>query len=191
MENNYNRQIDRRKIFQLNFLSQRFQLRYAFWLASIGMFNIFLMCWFMVLTIRRSLEDIPQISNYREIIVNTITLKNILIRYEILIPLIIIVGFLFAIGIVGTNRIAGPLHTIKTHLKGLSDGSIKNTKINIRATDELHDLIFLLNNNLKHHWLQYQKVDQLLVETENLLANREIEHAKNKISLARLVLKDK
>lgn len=103
--------------------------------------------------------------------------------------LIVMVGVMFGLGLVLTNRIAGPLLALKRQLQNFAEGK-SGVRLNLRAKDEFQNLQNVFNSAMESHDQRQKqlilKVDETLntlQEQQNLLkAVAALEHLKNDIS---------
>ncbi|MGZ3696935.1 MAG: HAMP domain-containing protein [Bdellovibrionota bacterium] len=125
-----------------------FQFRYGIWLSGIGVFCFFFMGFLAYISVYRELERELTFGIPREVLENVTRPQVMFLHYEILVPLFVLVIFLFCTGVVGTHKIAGPLFGIKRQLNQVKSG-IFSGPILIRAGDQLQDLVNGLNDMLR------------------------------------------
>jgi len=75
--------------------------------------------------------------------------------------LILMVSMLFALGLVLTHRVAGPLYQLKRRLEEFSEGR-HGVRLNLRTKDEFHNLERVFNKAMETHDLRQKETEQLI-----------------------------
>jgi methyl-accepting chemotaxis protein len=156
---------DPKKKLRLNYFSLAFQLRYGIWLATIGAFCFFLMGGLIHLSIHHAIQSSPQSDAVKQIAAELLSPRAMFLGYDVLLPAGILTVFLFAIGIVGTHRIAGPLFAMKRHMNRVRKGRVRSP-IRLRRGDELLDVASSLNAMLETSWEFESELDSFLAEVQ-------------------------
>jgi len=162
----------KKKQLRLSYYNEGFQLRYGLWLASIGFFCFLLMGFLIYLSVSRLVKNSVPDELAQVILTDIVNPKQMFLRYEVLLPLVIMTSFLFAIGIVGTHKIAGPLFAIKRYINRTRTG-VYTGPLQLRKNDLLQDLAFALNNMITKFKAQETSALQTLNDAKaNLEAGR-------------------
>ncbi|MEA3489106.1 MAG: methyl-accepting chemotaxis protein [Candidatus Omnitrophota bacterium] len=151
------------------FIARRFQIRYVtlilifmFATAILSGYTVYVTTW--IIFGEKLAAVYPQ-----GLLLGIVKKVNIilLLRLIFLTPLIILVGLVLS------NRIAGPIYRIQRFLRRVSSGNYEN-RLYLREKDELHDLAEALNHLMSklrsEREARLDKIQELKSETDDLEA---------------------
>ena len=141
------------------FIARRFQIRYISWIlaimfvsAMISGYTVYVTTWSML---GEKLADVYPQGFLMDIISG--------VNFVLILRLICLSPIVVLIGLVLSNRIAGPLYNINRFLRKISAGNY-NSRLEIRQGDELQDLAEIVNNMVSGLRSDEQRRDEIAAE---------------------------
>jgi signal transduction histidine kinase len=127
------------------------------------------MGFFTYLAMYRKIEATAPAEAARAVLGTVVTPLSVFANVELVVPVALLLVFLFCLGIIATHRIAGPLFRVKRHLEGLQTGAARGPVI-LRANDELQDLVESVNSLIEFLEDKDRAIAHQLREVERQLA---------------------
>lgn len=145
--------IKKREIFLVD---ESIQFKYAFILGLIGLF-IGLLISFIFYNYVVSQNRILLLSglNQSETIVNFFIQQQKLLLVKLIAVNVIITLFMFLIGLIYSNRLAGSIFSVRRSLNELSVTGDLSIRFRIRKNDELQDLVYDMNRVMERLDFEY------------------------------------
>lgn len=145
--------IKKREIFLVD---ESIQFKYAFILGIIGLF-IGLLISFIFYNYMISQNRILLLSglNQSETIVNFFIQQQKLLLVKLIAVNVIITLFMFLIGLIYSNRLAGSIFSVRRSLNELSVTGDLSIRFRIRKNDELQDLVYDMNRVMERLDFEY------------------------------------
>jgi len=157
------------KSFRTQYINDpKFQLRYAVMSFTLGLTCFAVSAFVFYLGVVRLIEERASPEQSRALIGEILRPSLILSRTDVIIPLGVLLTFLFFLGIIATHRFAGPLFAIKRHLAWVESGR-RSGPIRLRASDELQDLAESLNSFLIFMERKDNEASRSLLQIEEAL----------------------
>ena len=145
--------IKKREIFLVD---ESIQFKYAFILGLIGLF-IGLLISFIFYNYVISQNRVLLLSglNQSETIVNFFIQQQKLLLVKLIAVNVIITLFMFLIGLIYSNRLAGSIFSVRRSLNELSVTGDLSIRFRIRKNDELQDLVYDMNRVMERLDFEY------------------------------------